>query len=242
MLLLFTTVPYCYGSDHINVVTEDWPPFNHLLADGQIGGKNTAVVKSVLRKANLSYSIRLYPWARSYDMAKNRKNTLVYSILRTPERENLFKWICPIGINVNLYMYVLSNRKNLSVNTIEDAKSYLVGVTRGDYPHIRLTELGFNEKNLLISPSDNANIKMLINSRIDFVVEAEDTMDTILNNIGQNRNTVRRLFTINLNNSAENCMAFGLKTDDTIVKRVRQALIAVNTERTNAIKQPKSKL
>ena len=241
-LLLFTTVSYCFGSDHIEVVTEDWPPFNYLLADGQVGGRNTAVVRHVLEKAKLKYSINLYPWARSYEMAKNHKNTLVYSILRTPERENLFKWICPIGANVNLYMYVLAKRTNLPINTIEDAKQYLVGVTRGDYPHIRLTELGFNEKNLLVSPSDDVNVKMLINSRIDFVVEAEDTMETILKSIGKDKSVVRRLFTINLNNSAENCMAFGLKTDDAIVNRVRQALIAINSDRANINNQPKNKL
>ena len=59
-----------FGANHISVVTEDWPPYNYLDENGEMTGYSTKVVKKVLEKANVQYDIRLYPWARSYEMAQ----------------------------------------------------------------------------------------------------------------------------------------------------------------------------
>jgi len=85
----------CLGSaanaQHLRVVTENWPPYNFFNQNDQIVGSSTEVVRAVLEKAGFSYSIEVYPWARSYSIAQNNSNVLIYTILRTPFRENLLK-------------------------------------------------------------------------------------------------------------------------------------------------------
>src|ERR1039457_4975179 len=63
------------------------------LREGKVAGPATEVVELTLRKAGFAeYQIKLYPWARSYDMALKEPNVLIYLIARTPARESLFKW------------------------------------------------------------------------------------------------------------------------------------------------------
>lgn len=213
-----------YGNGYIHVVTEDWPPFNYLNKDGEMVGSSTKVVKQVLEKANIKYDIRLYPWARSYEMALKNNNTMIYSILRTPGRETLFKWVCPISGSVELYLYKLKKRTKLIINNIEQAKNYSTGVTRNDFPHIRLKELGFKDEQLLVSPVDKSNIIMLLNERIDLVVESAETMETILKDTKFTMDDVVPILPLDTQVKNVNCMAFNPQTDDKIVEKVRQAL------------------
>ena len=217
-----------YGSNFIHVVTEDWPPFNYIDKSGEIAGSSTQVVKKVLDKANIEYDIRLYPWARSYEMALSNDNTLIYSILRTPNREKLFKWVCPISGEVNLFLYKLKKRNGLTINNIEEAKNYNIGVTRNDFPHVRLKQLGFKDAQLFLSPKDKSNIIMLLNERIDFVVESKETMETVLTETQFSMADVVPVIPLNTQVENVNCMAFSLKTEDKIVESVRQALKEYN--------------
>lgn len=221
----------CYGQEQIQVVTEDWPPYNFMLPNGEVGGRTTEIVRKVLDRAGIDYEIRLFPWARSYEMAKNRENVLVYSILRTKKREKLFKWICPVSQRVVLRIYTLSKRKDLNIKSMSDAKKYLVGVTRGDYPHIHLLELGFDLNNMALSPSDKDNIKLLLNNRIDFVIESEETMATVLAKEKVDASAVRAIEGIDVGHIDENCMAFGIKTKDILVQQIQKALDEVNAQR-----------
>ena len=99
-------------SDKLLVVTESWFPYNYLDSKGEITGSSTAVVTSVLKHANITYEIDLYPWQRSYSIAIAQDNILIYSIYRTPSRENFFHWICPLLSSPLHSFYKLSSRKN----------------------------------------------------------------------------------------------------------------------------------
>lgn len=227
-LLLLALLPHfsfsSYGATYIHVVTEDWPPFNYLNQKGEMAGYSTQVIKEVFKKANIQYDIRLYPWARSYEMALNNTNTMIYSILRTPDREKLFKWICPISGSVEMYLYKLKKRTKLTITNIEQAKNYNTGVTRNDFPHIRLKQLGFTDEQLLLSPADKSNINMLLNERIDFVVESSETMETLLKSTKFTMDDVTPLLALDTGVENINCMAFNINTDEKIVKKVREAL------------------
>ena len=201
-------------------------------------GSSTKIIKQVLKKARIDYDIRLYPWARSYEMALKNDNTMIYSILRTPEREKLFKWVCPISGSVELYLYKLKKRTKLNISNIEQAKNYSTGVTRNDFPHIRLKQLGFKDEQLLISPVDKSNIIMLLNGRIDFVVESSETMETILKDTLFTMDDVTPILPLDTQVKNINCMAFNPKTDDKIVEKVRQALthLSANQIKPNDVK------
>ena len=93
-----------YG-ETLHLVTENYPPFNMSIdgadsaKESKIIGISTEIIQELFKRAKIKYTIQLYPWKRAYWMAKNKANHGVYSTTRTPERENLFKWVGPLGEN-----------------------------------------------------------------------------------------------------------------------------------------------
>ena len=78
LLLAFITLPA--KAEHITIVTEHLPPYNYL-EDGEARGMSTEVVQAALDAAGHTYEIRFMPWARAYQIALTKPNTL-----RTEER------------------------------------------------------------------------------------------------------------------------------------------------------------
>ncbi len=93
-LLLVLIAGYGYAQDIVASTIESWPPFM-FKQDGEITGIATDVVRATFKKAGVSLKIQIYPWARAYKTALDKKNTMVFMLYRTPDREELFKWIGP---------------------------------------------------------------------------------------------------------------------------------------------------
>jgi len=73
----------------LRVVTEDSYPVQYV-ENGQLKGKNATSINTALEMMKLDASIEVLPWARAYNMALSTPNVLIFSITRTPEREDLF--------------------------------------------------------------------------------------------------------------------------------------------------------
>jgi len=215
---------YAVADDQITVVTENWYPFNYLDKNGNIVGKSTDIVKKILSNANIDYSIDIYPWKRSMNLARTRPNVLIYSILRTPIREKLFHWICPISSKVKHQVYKLSSRKDIVVKSEEDIKNYSLSLTRGTFPHQYMQSLGLVDGvNLQVTSENDINVKMLIKGRVDLIVEVESAIYSMLMAQGLKPDYITPLITISLNNNPDNCMAISKQTPIALVERIRQS-------------------
>ncbi|KPX12183.1 Uncharacterized protein ALO75_05082, partial [Pseudomonas syringae pv. coryli] len=86
------------------LLTENFPPFN-MAVDGKnfaqennIDGIAAEVVREMFKRANIGYSMTLrFPWDRVYKLALEKPGYGVFSTTPLPERENLFKWVGPVG-------------------------------------------------------------------------------------------------------------------------------------------------
>ena len=154
----------------LKIVTEHLPPFQ-IDAEDKVSGYATEIVESALALTNIDYSITIYPWTRAYNMAQKVKNTCIYSMARTPERENLFKWIQVIA-TTNSTFIGLSANTNIHLNSVEDAKNYRVAVLRDDATHQALINKGFVEgKNLFIVNNTYSLLKLLVQrNTIDLIL------------------------------------------------------------------------
>jgi len=81
-----------HGADLL-VVTEESPPYNFMAPNGEIAGLSSEIVHALFNEAGLKGNFQLYPWARSFSLARTRPNTLIFSIARSAPREHLFIWI-----------------------------------------------------------------------------------------------------------------------------------------------------
>jgi polar amino acid transport system substrate-binding protein len=103
----------------ISIVTEEWPPFNYL-EDGIIKGFSVDVVRNIISDLKADAEIRVVPSMRTTLMLDNNPGTMMITMLRTPERENRYQWIGPLGDGV-IYFYKKKGNP-LLISTLEDAK------------------------------------------------------------------------------------------------------------------------
>lgn len=149
----------------LRVVTEDSSYSS--LENGKVTGVASEIVERALLKAGISdYSMALYPWARAYDMARLEPNVLIYPIIRSAEREQLFKWVGELD-QVTPSFYKLRERNDVKVKSLQDARNYTIGVVRDDARQEYLEGKGFNK--MVVSATNLDNLRKLISGQVALV-------------------------------------------------------------------------
>jgi polar amino acid transport system substrate-binding protein len=159
----------------MHLLTEQYPPFNMVLDNGQVGGMSTDVVRELFKRAKLPYRIELQPWIRAFNTAVMENNTCVYSTTRTDNRERQFKWVGPLVENTwALYGGPASPK---GIYALEDARKYVIGGYSGDAESQYLIGLGFNVE---LTPTDDLNIRKLAVGHIDFWASSKPRGDYLI--------------------------------------------------------------
>lgn len=219
----------CYAQK-LQVVTEEFPPYNYL-ENGRVVGLSTEVVRTVFSELNLEMEIQVLPWARAYQKAQTAPNTLIYTIGKTPERETLFQWVGVIAPSKS-YLFALKNRDDIELNLLNDAKRFRVGAVRRSIRSQYLLKEGFTMgENLEINTSYKANFLMLYNNRIDLWAMNEFTAYFIVKQAGYNpQSLLKKAFFLKPLSETEYHMAFSPQTPTTLVQQFREALAKVKTQ------------
>jgi polar amino acid transport system substrate-binding protein len=143
------------------IVTESSPPTSMVEGERVIGSA-TDKVREAMARAGIPYTVELLPWKRAYSHALLRRDGCVYSTTRTPEREQLFKWVGPTDEGE----WVLLGRAGhgYQVASLEDARKLRIGTYNGDARDSYLRARGF-----LVDPAphDSINPQKLMLKRID---------------------------------------------------------------------------
>jgi len=155
----------CYGSD-IKLMTEIFSPYQFKdEIDGHLIGISTEIVQAIQKDIGDTSKIKVYPWVRGNKILDKKKNTALFSMMRTKSRDKDYKWVGPL----DKLELVFFKRKGspIELSSIDDARKVTkIGVTRKVANYEILTNLGF--KNLDVSSgSDDKNIKKLLKKRID---------------------------------------------------------------------------
>jgi polar amino acid transport system substrate-binding protein len=87
----------------IQVFAED-SGLGNRVENEQPAGYHVAVVRELLRRVKQVDRIKLVPWARGDQTLLRLPNVALFSTTRTPEREDLFKWVEPTNV-VSWAMY-----------------------------------------------------------------------------------------------------------------------------------------
>ncbi|WP_019615548.1 substrate-binding periplasmic protein [Psychromonas ossibalaenae] len=208
-------------AQQVKAVTTNFPPFQ-MLINGRIVGMSTEIVREMAETAGISIEIFMYPWARAYQSALREDNVLIYNLLRTPEREKQFKWIGKIVPN-DVNFWKLKSRKDIVIQSLDDAKKYRIGVTNMDMKHHYLVAQGF--KNIQVVPKDIQNLRKLLAGRIDLLPFSNEIVLVYLANIGELdiSNLEKAYFLDEI--SSDLYVAFSSATSDTLVEKFTASLI-----------------
>ncbi|MGH8810034.1 MAG: substrate-binding periplasmic protein [Noviherbaspirillum sp.] len=220
LCMLFCLTAVSLAASPLTVVTEELPPYSHV-ENGEVVGMSTEVVKATLKRAGLPYRIEIYPWARALSVAQSTDNVLIYSILRTPERDRMFKWVGTIAPR-KAYFFKLRARRDVVVHTLEDAKWYAIGGVKDDARVQYLQSKGIEVK--VLSTKEDLNIRQLEYGRIDLMIANEYTFNYRVKALGLAPHLFEKAFFLEEFSKNEFSMAFSLGTDDSLVAKTRAAL------------------
>lgn len=210
--------------DDIRVVTEELPPYN-MTRDGRITGMSTEVVQAVFKEVGVAARIQSLPWARAYDIALNSENVLIYSITRTAQRENLFKWV---GVIAPVHWYLFSRPgSQIRLDSLDDARQYQIATVKEDAGEQFLLSKGFAiGKNLQSSNKYEYNYEKFKLGRVDLWISIELNALHLIRQAGDNPAdaVVRALSLTELDGEHGLHMAFSRTTPDAVVERFRTGL------------------
>lgn len=226
LICIFAGVPV-FGQA-IQVVTEEYPPYNYS-ENGKVLGFCTDIVKEVLKRANVEYSIHSYPWSKSYKMAQSQPNVLIYSIGRNVEREPLFKWVDVIA-RTEVYFYKLKSRVDIKIKTFDDIKKYKIGAVRDDFRAQWLMKQGIKVQ-LNLVPDDRQNMRNLFARKIDIFPIGEFVAYHIAHQEARAFNDLEKTMYVK-DMSADLYMAFSKQTPDVVVEKCKKALFEIRKDGT----------
>ena len=220
LFLLAVSVPAL--CQQVTVVTEDFPPYNYE-EDGTAKGVSSEVVQAVLDEIDMEAAFHFYPWVRAYRIALNKENHLIYSIARIPEREDMFHWVGAIA-PYNTSLYKLKSRKDIEINSLDDARPYIIGSSRADVITAYLEDKGGFD--LDVVTRDSQNLHRLLLGRVDLIAYDEASLVYKVQQEGLDITLYERVYRLE-DLSDDLYMAFGKTSDISLVKKFQEGLRSI---------------
>ena len=214
----------------LEVVSEHWPPFiiqnfdkkNDISAQ-KVSGIVTEKIHHILSTSNINYTIKTYPWARSYYVALNKPNVLIYSIYKTKERTPHFEWFCPVHEKTPINIYKLKSNKS-DISSLSTLGNSIIGVLRSDNSHTFMLKHNFVEgESLIVSSSEESNIRNLLNKRIDAIIQSKESLIYRLQNTRFTFDDFDVGFELHQNKNTEHCMALSKSSSPEMIAAVKRA-------------------
>lgn len=203
------------------LLTENFPPYNmavngkNYAQESNINGIAVDIVREMFKRAGVQYNLTLrFPWDRIYKLALENAGYGVFVTARLPEREELFKWVGPIGPDD----WVLLARADspISLGSLEEATRYEIGAYKGDAISEYLLEKGVEHSTSL---RDQENARKLVAGQIDLWA----TGDPAGRYLARQEN-ISGLKTVLRFDSAELYLALNREVPDEIVGKLQAAL------------------
>lgn len=168
----------------LQIVTEEWRPYSYE-ENGEVKGIAADIVRKILERAEIPYSLKMYPWARSYKMVQEKSNVLIFAMVRTAERESQFQWIGQVAPADSVFLFALSTREDMTVHSLEEAKKYRIGVTRNSDMHQFLLSDSFPHITV-VSKLDHS-VMQLLEKRIEFLCDSRKGVTESLKQVNNKR-------------------------------------------------------
>ncbi len=177
-------------------LTENYPPHN-FKENGKLTGVSVEILQLIWEKLNLNNQredIKIVPWARGMDKIKNEPNIVLFGMGYSPDRLKFLNWVGPYYSH-SLYL-IGKKDKNYSINSLDDAKPYKVGVVREDVGHQIILKKGFPKTSLELHNNQEALFKKLDADRIDMICFMDDSAIKGMTKLGLNLADYKNLYKI----------------------------------------------
>ncbi|MBU1003198.1 MAG: ABC transporter substrate-binding protein [Proteobacteria bacterium] len=207
-------------------MTEEYYPYN-FSENGRVNGISPTLLRLTWKElGEPEYELKAYPWARAYHMAQTLPRTVLFSMARTPEREQMFKWAGPIA-HVR-FVLTAPKAKGLKISTGTDLKGLVIGTLRDDVGD-QLLEPWRDICTIEPVATMDQNLKKLEMGRLDLFSYEENSTRLFLLHEGKKPEDYETVFVLQ---DVPIYFAFHKDTADTLILRFQKALDRV--KQTNA--------
>ena len=185
---------------------------------GKIEGPAAELVEKVIHTAGIDFSTQVLPWARAYKIAEQNKNTLIYSIVRTADRESKFHWLGIIS-KPQYYLFSLKSnhfRKSVNVNSF---KNYRVATILDSASYLALQSEGF--KYLVPLTQAEQVFAMLKRKRVDFITANKRTFLNICRAYSEECENIIPIAPIKMSNNNFLYFAMNKESDPELVNALK---------------------
>jgi len=235
LVILLVIIPTIFlnvhATEQLTVWVENYPPFGYEI-EGEIQGLSTDVTREILKRAKIqAESWRIAAWKDAYKITLNRPNSLLYTVVRKPDREDKFHWIGPIA-DRRVYLYKVTNMSGnviKDLNSLEDVKKY--GYTIGAVEKTAAAEY-YKRMGVHVETVKNyyQNILKLHLGRIDLISAVEPHFNYLVKKHGLKLDNFAKALMDD--NSKKYYIAVNLKTDSKIVQSLQSAFKTIQDDGT----------
>jgi polar amino acid transport system substrate-binding protein len=205
-------------SSSLRIITEQNPPFNYTDEAGQVTGQATEIVKKLISATGTTANIEILPWAEGYELMQKNSNVMLYSTVRTESRENMFKWVGPVGSDDEWFFTRAGSE--IKISSLDDARKVKsIAVYKNDRNQLFLSEKGFT--NLTIYNDDMECVKNLTAGNVDLWLGPSKGSFYITWRARINAADLQKVFFVR---SSEYYLAFNKNTPDSVIKAWQTAL------------------
>lgn len=223
-LLSFGLFSSVLSAEKLLFVAEDLPPYHFINQQGEQDGALYEIVQALIERSGIDADIQFTPWARAYDMSLNQPNVIMISVLKTPVRQQYFQWIGEI-YHAEAFFVKLRSRRDLRVDSLEQARSHVVGTIRGYGAEQYLRRNGFSEgrENLALSVEYHQLWGMLFKGRVDLLFTNTLGLMAEVPRAGFDPAQVEKTYAVS-DFPSELHLATGQNTAEEVVVRLRSGL------------------
>jgi len=214
----------------IKFMTEHYPPYNYV-EDGRPQGIAIDLMVLMLKRLNTNHQrkdIRILPWARAYKMLLEDKNTALFAMTKTKQREKLFKWVGPFAqTNVSL---IAKKQSKILLDSSKEINNYKIGVVRDDIGEELLYTLGVKSKQVESTGGIDALkklIKMLNRNRFDLLSYEAGVVAWEMKKLGFNIKDYEIVFHLS---QTQQYFAFHKDTPNSIINALQKTLDKLKKE------------
>jgi polar amino acid transport system substrate-binding protein len=205
----------------IHYFTENYPPFNYE-QETLLYGVSVDILDALFEKLEIPLNredVMLKTWSEGYNTVLNTSQTALFSMVRAPERESLFKWVGPIAPHKDVL--IAKKSAAIAIGTASDIPNYKIAVIR-DYSNVQLLlDAGIPQNELIIAENSSELYTFLENDSADCIAFTEIAHPLMVQALGLNEADFDLVYTLKVE---ELYYAFNKNVSDGLINFLNDGL------------------
>lgn len=204
--------------------SEQNPPVNYEDNRQKAAGFSVELLRLVWQQmSEPPHPIKFLPWARAYYITQTKPGSVLFATSRTPDRENMFKWVCPISTAAVALFRRQKDRFDLTSTSAID--NLTIGVIRADIAEDVVIAKTYNKSKLVKARNIEQLIRLLQSGKVDMIAAYEPVIYTTMQEMGLKPVNYPRELVLQ---KMTDCFAFNRTTSDSVIRHYQQALSTVH--------------